>query len=331
MMRTVAMFAALAAAGCDRDVEPKPITAPTFELPAAEDLSDLAPTNAALEADLPRFTHANGWTGPRRHGEPELEGDGLFWQGLRLGSASCAAVPAILVPVESMQAARGGALVRYEPLDVVDGDGNTTNFAGNEISRDGAIAWAFGSQAASMRCPELAPRIAGIWASFITFVDAHGGGALYPGATGATITAAMRFTLDIVSHQLLGHARPSWEATTKAGYAHVLTVRSAVDGEQACYPVHTSALQVVIASRGGRPFSAYSMALFCPAAVRSGIPLAKWLCGKASAREWLSAAQEPWEYRHQRCDGWESYDLDAHEESHRLDWRVLYALAGGAW
>lgn len=320
-----ALLAALSLTACGRDTPPAPPTAPTMELPT-EDILDLAPVQEGLAAAVPLRFVEGGYVAPRRGGAVDIEGDSLLWTGLAIGTLPCGAAAALVATLDRSTTARGGALLRYD----LDPDGPIDpRLVGDENTRDGFIGAIFGLTSAARRCPELADTIGELWRRIARFVDDEGHGALYPGNLHALVTPGMRFLLDLASHALAGGARPSGEALLAFEAGEIPDALRITVGHAACYPLHLAALGFAVAAREGRPIHRAVFEGWCGATAGTDIPMIDWMCRRAAARTWLVAEPDGYEHRHQRCSPWESPDLDAGEESPRVDWLELYEIARG--
>jgi hypothetical protein len=140
----------------------------------------------------------------------------------------------------------------------------------------------------------------------------------------------MRYMLDVVSHVLLGHAKPSDAAVIVNEGSAITSARSIRATKSPCYPMHLSALIFLAAERAGAGPSVLGVNAWCHEAAGMDIPLIDWMCGTKPATIWLENFREnEWTYRHQRCGAWEKADLNPDQESPALDWLVLAHQAGG--
>lgn len=290
-------------------------------LPGSQDLSQFDGRYRELSSRLLSQFLENGYVVSRdSRGKAMHQGDSLIWSGIAMASLSCADAPRIMDSVLRSIERHDGRILRIDPLP--------SNYQGNETSRDAETGALFGFTTLSLRCPQYRTQLARAWERHHNFVERHG--RLHEGNNpNFYINPSFQFVWDLVSHHFLGTARPSSESLHMFEAGVTLSSTNIRSRKEACYPNHLSTLLMVTAARLGMPVNHLTRREFCHQTRGLGLPLTDWYCERGDAREFLAGYQlNQWEYRHQRCTGWESPDVDPGDTSPGVDYLVFKTMAG---
>lgn len=310
-MKFFIIFLAMLAACGGKDGKPK-IEIEYAKEPAKEDLSSLAARAETETAELQRWLLA-GYVGNFVDGQLVSDQDSLLLTAIGFGVLPCSVGATMFDAVRSSAKARAGALIRTEPP--------TPGMIGNMTSRDMEVGAMFGLARYAKRCNREA--VTELWSGHMSWLGDSV--FLHPDAIPdrAAITAPIRYTQWSLSAFLGLRAGPTQFHQVVTENAILVDAVRIVRGREACYPVHLSTLQYLTQFETGRPPTVTAMDGFCAETKAGALPLTEWLCGRLSAREWLTADRNEWWYAHQKCHDWQQPD----GPGARIDWLILYGLA----
>jgi len=249
------------------------------------------------------------------------QGDSLIWSGIAMASLPCDRADLIRKAITRSIEKNDGRILRFEPLP--------TSYQGNETSRDAEVGALFGFTQLSLRCPEMKNSLAAAWETHRDFVKTHNG-RLHEGSNANFyINPSLQFIFDLVSHHFLGTAKPSSESLKMFEAGVIVSTTTISEQKNACYPVHLSTLLLNVASKLGKGVSHLTRREFCHQTRGMDLPLTEWYCERGNKTDFLrNYTPNQWEYRHQRCSGWESPDVDPGEASPGVDYLVYKILVG---
>lgn len=240
----------------------------------------------------------DGWIVSRKEdGSPEHQGDSLLWTGLAIGSLPCDEASDYAERMQDMIKENGGALVRFQPL------GEYEN--GREISFDGATGLYYGILSHLLACNSVGDWDL-VWPIHTDYLSRNYG-YLHPNVR---VAVEPEFTVlpDMISHLLGRRGRPDSDrirALEAEATAWVYAVKVA---KEPCFRIHLSWLYMKALEKT-KELSARGKHLWCVASEGTDIPLVDHWCGRYPISDWKFTENE-WEYRHQRCGGWETPDGD---------------------
>lgn len=315
MRIAIALAAALALAGCGK--KEKGGQDGGNGLPAAEDLSAFKPQAQELKARLLSGFVSQGFI-VSMDGPTVIEtGDAAIFTGESLLFLSCAEGQPVQDALIAAIHAAGGMIPRFAVPDPA---------SDRPTSRDMVLGVMLGFLYRADACPDQRPAIEASWAEHHGYVKAMGGD-LGPG-TGNDL-GSLHWLWDRASIAL--HATDN--ATDKGIFelGMTSTARSIHDLKSACYPMHLGDIQILAAAHMGDAVSDSAHQLFCGESDGMDLPLTDWLCGRRAASDWLAAfKQDEYQFRHQRCGGWEGPDGKGHQHPD-VDFLLEYWLAGGTF
>lgn len=236
-------------------------------------------------------------------GKTENLGDSLIWSGVGLGSEDCAH-SGLRDGLYSLVKGTGGRLARHSSTP-------------DAVSLDGALGYYYGVANRLVRCPSEA----GQWHDTLSlqkdYMDAHGGqinvGYLMPGNfdfVQKAVMAKVGLSTAPSDDSLKGLAieATAWTTAVKLQKA-------------ACYRVHISWLALRTAEILG-----YSPPRdgFCAASNSLGLAVVDHWCGRGGLDDFMSGfVYNKWQYKHQRCQDWETPDGDGDEQP-AVDYLIGY-------
>lgn len=291
------------------------------DIPAAEDLSELDALDSQLVARLKARHLDAGFTVSLTRGDnPEVRdrGDSALFTGLTVAALGCDEGREIFDALVKDIRDHGGRIHRHPNVDDVD------------TSRDMMIGVAMGFLSRARRCPEDAEVIRETWALHRAYVLELGDGKLYPDAgNDKQINGGLVWLWDKVAIKLgaSGDAPRSSKTSWEAGLVAAPLVP--VAAKTACFPIHLTAVEVLIANEVGAPVSSFARLSWCRPTRGAGLPMVEWLCEREPAKNWLAsyAIDGPIVYQHQRCR-WETESGEATGPG--VDFLVLKRFASRA-
>lgn len=289
-------------------------------LPGGQDLHEFDRAYGQMTSRLLSGFLEGGYVVSRdRRQEPMHQGDSLLWTTLAMASLPCAQASPILEALTRSIERHDGRILRFEPLP--------DSYRGNETSRDAEVGALYGFATLSQRCPQYRDSLARAWGRHREFVESHDG-RLHEGSNpNFYMNPGLKFVWDLVSHHLLGSARPSSESLHFFEAAVTLSSTTIRNQKSACYPNHLSTLLLTTAAKLDMPVNHLTRREFCHQTRDLDLPLTEWYCERGEGRAFLANYQvNQWEYRHQRCPSWESPDVDAGDSSPGVDYLVYYSL-----
>jgi hypothetical protein len=288
-------------------------------LPAPTTYPDMEKRGEELTRRLLSEFLENGYVVSRdRQNKPMHQGDSLIWSGIAMASLSCEDAAPIRKALVDSVLRHDGRFLRIDPLPA--------SYKGNETSRDAETGALFGFTMHALRCPQFRPQLAHAWQKHREFVERHG---LHEGWNpNFFLNPSMKFIFDLVSHELLGTARPSDESRKLFEAGVLLDSKTIAYRKSACYPIHLSTLMLVLAAKLGKPVNELTRREFCHDTRGMDLPLTEWYCGRGNFGNYLASFEtDKWEYRHQRCPRWESPDVDPGDRSPGVDFLVALRIA----
>lgn len=255
---------------------------------------DVAKFDAAADRLLAEHLDEGFVVSRHPDGSPEHLGDALIWTGVALGSLDCdrGAVleRALLTMLEEME----GGLYRHPAL-------------ANKISLDGALGLYNGVAHRLSTCPASAAK----WTAALTSHREHmatSGDRLNP-LSSTKMPEAFTYVRDLLFWKVGIRGKPDSsrrDALLSQLGAWTLAVKMS---KAPCFRIHLSylAIDAIEALDGNIPGSARNQ--FCGASKGTDLPLIDHYCGRDELSGWIDGFQyNEYEYRHQRCGGWESPD-----------------------
>ncbi len=240
-----------------------------------------------------------GWVVSRHpDGAPAHMGEGLIWSGLALAALPCDRGQEIEAALLGMLAARGGALVRIDPLgEYADG---------REVTLDGALGLYRGIAERVTRCGD-----GDRWANAVglhrRFVSLSGG-RLHPN-TAQNLLPQFDFLLDLLAFRLGQGESPNPERARFLEHQVALWAAGVKATQGACYRINLGLITLQTLEALGEPVSRAGRDEFCLATKGTGIPTVDEWCGRGGLKDWIASYRmNQWEYRFQRCGGWETPD-----------------------
>lgn len=270
---------------------------------------------------LRNFTEGGYVISLDKNGKALHKGDSLLWTSLAMASLPCDQAAVLRTALTASILRNNGRILRFDPLPA--------SYQGNETSRDAEVGALFGFATHFQRCPEARADLRKAWQEHYRFVEKHG--KLHEGSNpNFVINPALEYVWNLVSHELLGTAKPSdesrhfFETGVISGAAYIANSKSA------CYPIHLSTLLLITTSRLGGAVNHLTRREYCHQTRGMNLPLTDWYCERGNPKEFLKAFEpNRWEYRHQRCASWESPDVDPGEQSPAVDFLAMRTIAGG--
>lgn len=226
-------------------------------------------------------------------------GDALIWTWTAIANLGCEDGRPMLDAALSRLRDGGGYLTRYDPLTEAD--------APDAVTFDGEDAAWWGFAARARRCPEDKAELAAAWADHQQAVAAIGG-RLHPSVE-AKVPPTLGAVRDAVGAALGVGEGPSGAAVEAFGQAMAVWAGGVVASRAACYRVNLAWTAIRALEDAGGALTAGGRDNFCGATAGAGIATVEHWCGRDGLAEALDGWQpNAWEYRWQRCPGWESPD-----------------------
>jgi hypothetical protein len=284
MHRRLALVLALAGCGKAED-------RPELEQPTDENRADYR----AISSRVERFVDAHGYVIARdAAGNEKHQGDGLWRSGIALANLPCDMGLGIERALQDMTRSLGGALWRHPTQP-------------ERMSLDQALGFYYGAAARVTRCPETAAAWREALALHKDYLEANDG-QLNP-VDGAKLTAPFTAVRDALFSAVnladgpSGRELASLEATAAAWTLATKTAKAA------CFRVNLSWMSLRTVEYAGYSVSDFGRNQFCGAAEGTDLPQVEHYCGRdgldAFNREWQPNV---WDFRFQRCAGWEEPD-----------------------
>tara|TARA_R110000868_G_scaffold9394_6_gene46947 strand:- start:5439 stop:6377 length:939 start_codon:yes stop_codon:yes gene_type:complete len=270
--------------------------APEARAPEKPDLA----TVRAFELAAYRLSHPfldNGWVVSRDQDQlPQHRGDSLIWTGLALGALPCEMgnepEAALIHSIE----ANDGGLVRIEPTVDVSG-----------VSLDGAIGLYRGVAERVTRCPNAAAVWSPVIGKHLAYVNAHSGHLHSDSA--ATLVPEFSFLLDLLASRLSRGDAPDSSRARKLEQQVSAWALGVNASHASCFRVNLGFLSLQTMESLGVDVSDAGRNEFCAATRGMDIPTVDHWCGRGDVKDWIKQFKlNEWEYRHQRCGGWETPD-----------------------
>jgi len=233
----------------------------------------------------------NGWVVSRdSDGSVAHAGDSLIWSGVALGTLDCDAGQPIEDALLAMLQETGGKMYRHPTLK-------------DEVSLDGAIGLYFGIARRVSRCPSSLEK----WSVAVGLNAAFGDDPM--NANGEKLPKDWDVLRDLLMVKLAQAPAPD---QSRAGslQTEVAVWAAGVNAKHAsCYRVNLGWLTLQTLEELGADTSR-GRNEFCVAVRGMDIPLVRSYCGDTAAIPDYVASFKPdeWEFRHQRCTGWETPD-----------------------
>lgn len=227
-------------------------------------------------------------------GEARHTGDALIWSGMAVGALDCAHASPVSEALRGMLEQLNGGLYRHPDLP-------------NDISLDGALGLYKGVSALVTRCPDELEPWKKAMALHKDFADLFG--QLMNEHSDAELVDEFHYVRDLLFHKLGLRAKPSSDRlrileAQIAGWAYGVKLKKA-----ACFRVHLGLISLQAVEQMGESVSKAGRDKFCQATEGLELPTTDHWCGRGDLVSWVQSFQfDQWEYRHQRCTGWETPD-----------------------
>lgn len=274
----LAVLVLVAACGKEPD-HPEPEPSPP---PIAQTMREAAALTAAEFVDGARVVS---------RGDPTKKpGDGLIFAGTWLAAAPCDISAPLGEALAAEIVARGGVISRHPTMP-------------DEVSLDGALGWYLGVAAQVKRCGK-----GETWREAIRlhrdYVRDHHG-RMNPGSS-AELVPEFDYVLERIAAEL-GLAPPPPASQLRTLEFEVgAWAKAVVTAKAACFRIHLGYLALRAPEILG---DEVRRASFCAGATGAAAPLVEHYCGGGELKAWVDAfTPDVWEYRHQRCSGWETPD-----------------------
>ena len=286
----VALCSTLAACG-HADDKPDPV-------PPVD--ADRARWRASVDRLLSHFVEGGQVVSRDVDGSGANLGDSLIWTGTALGVLGCDEGAGIARALIERLTAGGGVIERYDPLP-------TTYRGGNEVSLDGEIGLWLGFAARARRCPAEVPELARVW-SLRRGAIAAAGGRLHPNVD-VRVPVGLTAARDAVAAALGAGAGPSGAELEAFGVVVAGWARGVTASQAACFRINLAWTAARAIEEAGRSVPPGWRDAFCAATARADLPTVDHWCGRGGLDAYLEGYRpDVWEYRHQRCGGWETPD-----------------------
>jgi hypothetical protein len=247
---------------------------------------------AAEDRLVSRFLE-DGWVVSRHaDGSPEHQGDSLLFTGIALGTLDCAHKHDVEWALAKMLEDLGGGLYRHPSLS-------------QKVSLDGALGLYFGL-ATGKKCPDSMVE----WGHHLllhrNYLHAHS--MKLNEQDSAQLVPEFDYVLDLLASSL-GVADQPDDAQARSLETEVSAWALGVKARKAaCYRVHLGWLTLRSLEALGK-LSQRGRADFCGVTDGMDLPVIDHWCGRGDLQGWIAGFQEnQWEFRHQRCGGWEKPD-----------------------
>lgn len=233
-------------------------------------------------------------------------GDSLFFTGLALYGLDCSRGRQLDASLAAMVRDQGGGLSRHPSMP-------------GDLSLDGLLAFYRGVAKRVIMCEEhdlWGPLIA----QHVEWSKKHP----------EYLPAGFTFVRDQLAHLVDPMTYVSPVSSRQAALELVIEEWAAtvISAKAACYRINLGLLALQQIQEEGRAISFEGRDGFCEVTPAAGLPTVENFCGRAGLETYLNTfAFNVWQYRHQRCTGWEMPDGDVEPG---IDFLVGYAdLHGG--
>lgn len=241
-------------------------------------------------------------------GSADAQGDSLIFSGLALYGLPCTEGLPIAGAVEEMILALHGGLWRHPDLP-------------DQISMDGALGLYRGISKRITECDEQAR-----WAELMTlhkeFMEANGD-KLNPKAD-TTLPPQFTVVRDGLFARLGLAGSPSANRQAALEAEIVSWAVATAQTKSACYRINLGLISLETEEENGQTISQTARNTFC--SVTNGLSLIEpdFWCGRGAMQAFLDGfSYNKWQYRFQRCPGWESPDAGSDTEP-AVDYLVGY-------
>lgn len=237
------------------------------------------------------------------------QGDSLLFTGLAAYAMDCDHGNSLSLSMAQMVDGLDGGLYRHPNLP-------------GSISLDGALGFYRGITKRANLCGEGA-QWGHLIAQHLAYVDAHGG------LLNASDVATLPIGFDYIPRKLLSNMGdgPEPSASSQAALETAITGWAAADMavHGACYRLNLGLITLQTVEQLGSKISTEGKFSYCEATKGSGIPTIDQWCGRGGLPDWLNSFQwDVYQYRHQRCAGWEPPDANGDSEP-AVDYLVGWA------
>lgn len=262
------------------------------------------------------FEDKNHWIVSHCGGQDCAQGDSLLFTGLAVYALPCADGAPMAQALMDMIVKSGGAIYRHPTIP-------------DDVSLDGALGLYRGIAKRIKVCHE-----AGLWATPLlmhrTYIDDHGGKLNAASKNDySTLAGGFSYILDLLYAAAAGEEQPfvlrqAYLEAAVTGWAGINIV-----SKTACYRTNLALLALQTVEELGGEVSEPTRSSFCLITKDAGLPTADQWCGRPGMGTFLDSFQfDLWQYRPQRCPGWEKPDGNGNQHP-AVDYAVGYCdLAG---
>ncbi len=238
----------------------------------------------------------NGWVVSRNSdGAPQHIGEGLIWTGLALSALPCDLGGTLEGALISTIGSLEGALVRYLPLGEYAG--------GREVTLDGALGLYRGIAERITRCGK-----GDLWWPIIRMhlVYLRDHNSRLNAQADAVLGPHFDYLLDLLASHVGLMSEPD-ESNLRDLEGEVAAWAALVNAQHSpCYRINLGYIALSTAEELGKSVNWME---YCAATRGTGIPIVEHRCGRGDLLSWIDSFEpNKWEYRFQRCGGWESPD-----------------------
>lgn len=232
-------------------------------------------------------------------GGVERVGEALLWTWTAIGTLRCDDATDMTGFALGRIEAAGGNATRFEPLPA--------EYQGNEISLDGEVGIWLGMAARARRCPADRPALARVWQlRQAAITAAHG--RLHPNVH-IGLPPGWGAARDQVGAALGLGAAPAPAAVELLGGELAAWALIVTRARAECFRLNVAWTVIRAFEEAGGAFPARWRTGFCSATQTAQIPTIDQWCGREGLQQYLDGFKaNEWEYRHQRCGGWETPD-----------------------
>lgn len=287
-MKNLLLTTAIILAGCQKPKDTPPLADPTLE---AKDL--YAYYSERLSRD---FLEDGQLISRDPSGAAEHVGDSLIWTGVAVGVLPCDKASGMAERIARRLVDNAGELVRFEPLP--------EEFkGGNEVSFDGITGVYFGFSRLFLRC--------GYDASYESAFRARQSyteginGRLHRNVA-QTIPSQFTYAEQLLQSRMGLAGEPSKDRLYVLEQEIAAWMLAVKTNHAACFRANLGWMYIAIVEALGQEISPIGRRSICSASNGLQLPQIDNWCGRGGMHEFVdSFVENQWEYKLQRCSGWE--------------------------